>query len=254
VSAVRKPALRLAHASPQPVVDVTLGARSPLPAGHSLVLLPPLPVMASLVPATMSGDGRDRSLAVRLSLPGIGTRYLLRVAQRAAQMGWGIDELAALMVELERRCAHLVVAPELARLAPDRRRRRWLDHDQALWWEGGAWVASRGRPSDLLAAARNSGLRGYGNAVACSGAGLPRRIAGVLDELAALGVTVRTGGGELSLQLGARWAVELLGTPQLSPAQLQALRERFAAAPRCDWCGVPVVGRHCHRCTAGGSA
>jgi hypothetical protein len=48
--------------------------------------------------------------------------------------------------------------------------------------------------------------------------------------------------------------VELLGTPQLSPAQLQALRERFAAAPRCDWCGVPVVGRHCHRCTAGGTA
>jgi hypothetical protein len=253
VSAVRKSALRLAHASPQPVVDVTLGARSPLPAGHSLVLLPPLPVMASLVPATMSGDGRDRSLAVRLSLPGIGTRYLLRVAQRAAQMGWGIDELAALMVELGRRCAYLVVATELTRLAPDRRA-RLLGRDQALKWEAGAWVASPGRRSDLLAAAHSSGLRGYGNAVACSGAGLPRRIAGMLEELAALGVTVRTGGGEMALQLGAGWAVELLGTPQLSPAQLQALRERFSAAPRCDWCGVPVVGRHCHRCTAGGSA
>jgi len=43
--------------------------------------------------------------------------------------------------------------------------------------------------------------------------------------------------------LGASWAVELLGAPPLSAAQLQRLREQFGAAPRCDWCGLPVVGR-----------
>jgi hypothetical protein len=254
VSAARKPALRLAHASPQSVVAVTLGSQPPLAAGHSLQLLAPLPAIASLVSSHPSGDGQACCRAVRLSLPGIGTRYLVRVAHRAAHMGWGIDELAALVVELERRCAYLLFASSLAALAPDRRRARRPGRRQAMQWDAGAWAASGGRPSDLLTAARSSGLRGYGNVVAGSRAELPRRLAGVLDELASRGVTVRNGGRETALQLGARWALELLGTPQLSPAQLQALRERFATAPRCDWCGVPVVGRHCHRCTTGGTA
>lgn len=254
MSAAGKPALRLAHARAQPVVAVTLGSESPMAAGHSLQLLVPLPAIASLVPSRLSGDGQARCVALRLSLPGIGTRYLVRVAQRAAHMGWGVDELAALVVELERRCAYLLVASSLAPLAPDRRRARWFGGHKAMRWDAGAWIACGGRPSDLLTAARSSGLRGYGNAVVSSGSEVPRRIADTLDELASQGVPVRTGTRSVALQLGARWAVELLGTPQLSPAQLQALRERFAAAPRCDWCGVPVVGRHCHRCTPGGTA
>jgi hypothetical protein len=254
VSAAGKPALRLAHASVQPAVVVTLGSEPPLAAGPSLHLLAPLPATAALLPSHWSGDGQARGMAVRLSLPGIGTRYLVRVAQRAAHMGWGVDELAALVVELERRCAYLLVASSLAPLAPDRRRARWLGGRQAMRWDAGTWIASGGRPSDLLTAARSSGLRGYGNALAGSGTEVPRRIVDLLDELASHGVTVRNSASGVALQLGARWAVELLGTPQLSPAQLQALRERFAAAPRCDWCGVPVVGRHCHRCTPGGTA
>ena len=137
MSAARKPALRLAHASLQPVVAVTLGSHPPLAAGHTLQLLAPLPAIALLVPSNPSGGGQARCLAVRLSLPGIGTRYLVRVARRAAHMGWGIEELAALVVELERRCAYLLVAPSLAALAPDRRRARWLGRRQAMQWDDG---------------------------------------------------------------------------------------------------------------------
>ena len=53
----------------------------------------------------------------------------------------------------------------------------------------------------------------------------------------------------LAAALGVRWTVELLVAPALRADSLMALRERVASAPRCGWCGVPMLGPVCRRCS-----
>ena len=57
--------------------------------------------------------------------------------------------------------------------------------------------------------------------------------------------------GGLAASLGVRWTVELLVAPALPAGSLMALRERIASAPRCGWCGVPMLGADCRRCLPG---
>jgi hypothetical protein len=58
----------------------------------------------------------------------------------------------------------------------------------------------------------------------------------------------------LAASLGVEWTVELLVAPALPSGSLMALRERVAGAPRCGWCGVPVLGPACRRCLTGARA
>jgi hypothetical protein len=72
-----------------------------------------------------------------------------------------------------------------------------------------------------------------------------------LDELAGSGIGVGRMRSGTAGMLGATWAVEVLGAPRITASQLAALREQFASAPGCGWCGLPVVGTHCRRCSPG---
>jgi hypothetical protein len=199
----------------------------------------------------MSTPGRGAGrIVVRASLPGIGGRYLVQVARCAAAGGWAADELAALVVELERRCTYLLLASTVAILVGSQPRRPGVHGPRrAVAWNGGGWSDAHTR--DLAASARTVSGRGYLCATATSGSAPPRSVAATLAELTASGVPVGQITHGVAEALGASWAVELLGAPPLSAAQLQRLREQFGTAPRCDWCGLPVVGRHCRRCSPG---
>ena len=238
--------LRLAHVEQRPEVAVVVVPDEPPPGCEALVVQPAL---AGAWQMGTPGRGAGR-IVVRASLPGIGGRYLVRVARSAAAGGWAAEELAALVVELERRCTYLLLASNLAPLVVSRSRRSGVHGPRrAMAWDGGGWSGAHRR--DLAASARTVSGRGYLCAVATSGSAPPRTVAATLSDLTASGVAVGRITHGVAATLGASWAVELLGAPPLSAAQLQRLREQFGAAPRCDWCGLPVVGRHCRRCSPG---
>ena len=238
--------LRLAHVEQRPEVVVVVAPDEP-PAGcEALVVEPSLAGAARMATPSRAG-GR---IVVRASLPGIGGLYLVQVARSAAAGGWAAEELAALVVELERRCTYLLLASTVARLLGSRPRRPGVHGPaRAVAWNGGGWSGAHKR--DLAASARTVAGRGYLCAAATSGSAPPRTVAATLADLTASGVSVGRITHGVATSLGASWAVELLGAPPLSAAQLQRLREQFGAAPRCDWCGLPVVGRHCRRCSPG---
>ena len=197
---MNRPALRLAHATPPPTVQVLTAATQPSAAGPALRLLPAgLPVPLDGVPTA------------QLPLSGLGACYLVAVARRAAAAGWPAPELAALVAELAPRCRHLRIS---------RRSHRGLQPFAEA-------AAARGAVCVALVCGRP-----------------PRRLAAQVDRLAAAGSLVHR------RQRTHGWTVELLAVPRLTGSQLQQLRERFASAPRCDWCGLPVPGSHCPRCTA----
>ena len=96
---MNRPALRLAHAAPPPTVQVLTAATQPSAAGPALRLLPAgLPVPLDGVPTA------------QLPLSGLGARYLVAVARRAAAAGWPAPELTALVAELAPRCRHLRIS------------------------------------------------------------------------------------------------------------------------------------------------
>ncbi len=247
MSGGRPAPLRLAHVEPRPEVVVVVAPDEPAPGCEALVVEPALGGAARMGAPGWAG-GR---IVVRASLPGIGGRYLVQVARSAAAGGWAAEELAALVVELERRCTYLLLASTVAPLLGSRPRRAGVHGPRrAVAWDGGGWSGAYTR--DLAASARTVSGRGYLCAAACSGSAPPRTVAASLADLTAAGVSVGRIVHGVAAALGASWAVELLGAPPLSAAQLQRLREQFGAAPRCDWCGLPVVGRHCRRCSPGG--
>ena len=88
-------------------------------------------------------------------------------------------------------------------------------------------------------------------AAAVSGARAPERLVAAVQ---AEGVHVGALERGLAASLGVDWTVELLVAPALPAGSLMALRERVAAAPRCGWCGVPVLGPACRRCLPGSRA
>jgi hypothetical protein len=227
-------------------VVVFVAPDEPPPGCEALVIEPALAGAARMGTPGRAG-GR---IAVRASLPGIGGRYLVQVARSAAAGGWAAEELAALVVELERRCTYLLLASTVAPLVGPRPRRPGAHAPRrGVAWDGGGWAGAHTR--DLGASARTASGRGYLCAAATSGSAPPRTVAATLADLTASGVSVGRITHGVAAALGASWAVELLGAPPLSAAQLQRLREQFGAAPRCDWCGLPVVGRHCRRCSPG---
>jgi hypothetical protein len=244
VSGGRPAPLRLAHVEQCPEVVVVVGPDEPPPGSEALIVQPALAGAARMSPGRAVGR-----IVVRASLPGIGGRYLVQVARSAAAGGWAAEELAALVVELERRCTYLLLASTVAPLLGPRPRRPAVHSPRAVAWDGGGWSGAHTR--DLAASARTVSGRGYLCAAATSGSSPPRAVAATLADLTASGVSVGRITHGVAAALGASWAVELLGAPPLSAAQLQRLREQFGAAPRCDWCGLPVVGRHCRRCSPG---
>lgn len=238
--------LRLAHLEQRPEVAVAVAPDEPPPGREALVVQPALAGVARMGTPGRAG-GR---IVVRASLPGIGGRYLVQVARSAAAGGWAAEELAALVVELERRCTYLLLASTVTTVVGSRPRRPGVHRPRrAVAWDGGGWSGAHTR--DLAPSARTVSGRGYLCAAATSGSAPPRSVAAALAELTASGVSVGRITHGVAAALGASWAVELLGAPPLSAAQLQRLREQFGVAPRCDWCGLPVVGRHCRRCGPG---
>jgi hypothetical protein len=246
VSGGRTVPLRLAHVEQRPEVAVVVGPDEPPPGSEALIVQPALGS-----PSRMGAPGRAGCrIVVRASLPGIGGRYLVQVARSAAAGGWAAEELAALVVELERRCTYLLLASTVAPVVASRPRRSGMRGPRrAVAWDGGGWSDAHMR--DLEASARTVSGRGYLCAAATSGSAPPRTVAAALADVTGSGVPVGRITHGVAAALGASWAVELLGAPPLSTAQLQRLREQFGAAPRCDWCGLPVVGRHCRRCSPG---
>ena len=238
--------LRLAHVEQRPEVAVAVAPDEPPPGRDALVVQPALAGVARMGTPGRAG-GR---IVVRASLPGIGGRYLVQVARSAAAGGWAAEELAALVVELERRCTYLLLASTVTTVVGSRSRRPGVHRPRrAVAWDGGGWSGAHTR--DLAPSARTVSGRGYLCAAATSGSAPPRSVAAALAELTASGVSVGRITHGVAAALGASWAVELLGAPPLSAAQLQRLREQFGVAPRCDWCGLPVVGRQCRRCSPG---
>ena len=134
MSGGRPAPLRLAHVEQRPEVVVVVAPDEPPPGSEALIVQPALAGAAQ-----MGTPGRAGCrIVVRASLPGIGGRYLVQVARSAAAGGWAAEELAALVVELERRCSYLLLASTVAhrglvRAAPVRR--AWSAPGRGLgWW------------------------------------------------------------------------------------------------------------------------
>jgi hypothetical protein len=218
---------------------------------------PPVPEPLRLLSALSATGQPGRAHAVggalelrhELRLPGLGARYLAGLADHAQARGWEPAEVAALLDAIEQRSAMWVVCPSAAALrragliAAGRGRRRACAH-----WASGRWSRV---PVDVgaLAAATAAGRSGAVCAAAVSGRGAPARIVA-----AVAGAGVRSGSlaAGLAAPLRVAWTVELLVAPALPAGSLMALRERVAAAPRCGWCGVPMLTGHCRRCQPGG--
>jgi hypothetical protein len=237
--------LRLAHSVPTAPVVVATDPTDLPASGDGVLLLEPLPARAAAVARMRAGRG---TLCVSMALPGIGARYLVGVARAAALAGWGAGELAALTIELERRCTYIVAA---AGVAPLVGRSLRLQRRDAARYAADGW--SRVPASRLVLAdeARAALARGNTCAAAIAGTSHPRFARRAAADLAGLGMPVGRAPAALPVALGSAWTVELLAAPALGTPQLQTLRDRFSTASRCDWCGLPVVGRHCRRCTPG---
>jgi hypothetical protein len=183
-----------------------------------------------------------------LRLPGIGGRYLAGIAAHAHARGWDGLEVVALLDAVEERSAMWVVTPSAGSLrragliAAGRGPRR-----ACARWSGGRWARVPVDASALAAVATAGGSRAVCVA-AVSGARAPDPL---VTAIQAEGVRVGTLEGGLAASLGVEWTVELLVAPALPAGSLMALRERVAAAPRCGWCGVPVLGPACRRCLPG---
>jgi hypothetical protein len=186
-----------------------------------------------------------------LRLPGIGGRYLAGVAAHAHARGWDALEVAALLAAVEERSAMWVVAPSAGTL----RRAGLIEAGRGprracARWSGGRWARVTVDPAALSAVAAAGGARAV-CAAAVSGARAPHRL---VSAVQADGVRVGALERGLAASLGVAWTVELLVAPAPPAGSLMALRDRVAGAPRCGWCGVPVLGPACRRCLSGSRA
>jgi hypothetical protein len=218
--------------------------------GELLCLVSPLSAAAGEPRAAARECGRE---VIELALPGIGSRYLGGVARQAARCGWGVGELAALVTEIESRCTYWIAASTLDRIGAPTRRRISAGRAPALRWSHRGWTTAESGASTLDVVARGAATGRALCLCAASGSHPPRALSRRLDELARSGAVVGRMRAGLAAMLGATWAVEALGAPHLTASQLTTLREQFVTAPRCGWCGLPVVGNHCRRCTPGGA-
>jgi hypothetical protein len=182
-----------------------------------------------------------------LRLPGIGGRYLAGLAGHAHEQGWQAPEVAALLAAVEHRASMWIVGPSAASLRRAGLLESGAGRKACARWSVGAWTQV---PVDLEALALVAAA-GRARAVcvaAVSGTGAPRRI---VDAVGADGVHLGWLDGGLAASLHVAWTVELLVAPALPAGSLMALRERITSAPRCGWCGVPMLGPDCTRCLPG---
>ena len=237
--------LRLAHAAQRPAVAVVMADEGgPRADVETLMLVRPGDA------APPAGRPGARRIAVQLAVPGLAIRYLERLLEQAAATGWELECMAAFAAELERRCAYLLAGggrlPIQPRAGASRRRR-----SQAALWHAGGWVA--GARPEHLAVRLVAGARARDDALLAASSGtLQGRCARKLTaQLEQEGVTIRNAGARAVARSGGAWAIEVLAVPRLAAEHLGALRERFAGAPRCEWCGLPVIGAACRRCASG---
>jgi hypothetical protein len=231
-----RPALRL-RAAPPPAVD-------PRSAEDPLRLVSALSAPGRLARSERLGAGPDRPH--ELCLPGIGGRYLAGLAAAAHRRGWAPAEVTALLDAVESRAAMWIVSPSAtplrhAGLLPGRRGRGRT----CVRWTAGRWARVAVDVDALAAVAAAGAARGLALA-AVSGAGAPERLAAALA--AAEGVRMGRLAGGLAAAIGVPWTVELVVAPALPAVAMMSLRERIAQAPRCGWCGVPILGADCRRC------
>jgi hypothetical protein len=231
--------LRLAHSAQAAPVAVVVDDDTDTSSGDALILVRPGAVQP------LGAPGRRR-IAVQLAVHGVGARYLQRLLERASATGWDLDCMAAFAAELERRCAYLVASGGSLPLGAARRRPA-----HATLWHAGTWMPGS-RPADL-AEQLVLGARARNDVVlaASSGALRGRKARGVAALLLREGVTLRESSTDAVTRAGNRWAIEVLAVPRLRADHLNDLRERFAGAPRCEWCALPVIGARCRRCAAG---
>ena len=185
-----------------------------------------------------------------LRLPGIGGRYLAGLAAHAHEQGWHPPEVAALLDAVEDRASMWIVAPSAASL-----RRAGLigsggSRKACARWSAARWMHVPIDPESLTRVAAAGRARAVCIA-AVSGSGAPRR---VVSAVGAEGVELGWLDGGLATSLQVAWTVELLVAPAVPARSLMALRERIASAPRCGWCGVPMLGADCTRCLPGARA
>jgi hypothetical protein len=236
---VARPALRLTVEPTTALDAVSVGVASHSRAASAdIVLVPPL--------AQADPQHGGRSLAV--ATLGIATRYLVSVAGRAASDGWSREELLALVSELERRTMQWVAASTVAPLCPSPR--RWASiagSGRAALLVAGQWRPSVCAAGDGERLVRGAGGRNAVCLVAGSGTQSPRWVGDAVARWRAAGVRAGVHQGSAAA-LGARWALEVVAAPRVPPARLPSLREQLAAAPRCGWCNLPVLGASCRRC------
>ncbi|HEY3765709.1 MAG TPA: hypothetical protein VGL44_11180 [Gaiellales bacterium] len=226
-------------------IAAVTGARPEQPAAPPLRLVSALSAAGRV--ARVEGLAADAALVHDLRLPGIGGRYLAGVAAHAHGRGWEPAEVAALIDAVELRSAMWIVAPSAGPL----RRAGLIESGRGprrscARWCGERWAAVRLDERSLAAVARSGGGRAM-CASAVSGVGAPQ---GVVEAVRGAGVRSGTFATGLAGALAVRWTVELLVAPALPGGSMMALRERIAAASRCGWCGVPMLGTTCRRCDA----
>jgi hypothetical protein len=196
----------------------------------------------------VSGGARV-DLRVPVAAVGVGARYLTSVAASAAAAGWQGDEILALVSELERRTVQWVAANTVSSLLAGGRRRAVPGTRRAAMLVTGRWGAAACSPPEGDRLVRSAARRNAACLVAMSGAGHPAWAATSFVRWRAAGarggVVAETGE---SAAIGARWAVNVVVSPRVSPSDLPGLREQLAAAPRCGWCHLPVLGAACERC------
>jgi hypothetical protein len=215
-------------------------------AGPTLHLVSALSAAGRLARAEGLGGGGD--VAYELRLPGIGGRYLAGIAAYAHGHGFGAPEAAALLDAVEERSAMWVVCPSAAALRRAGLIQRGHGRRRACArWSAGRWSQVQLDVSALAAVAAAGGARAV-CAAAVSGTGAPQHL---VEAVHVEGVRLGSLAGGLAASLGVPWTVELLVAPALPGGSLMALRERIASAPRCGWCGVPMLGGDCRRCLPG---
>jgi hypothetical protein len=170
-------------------------------------------------------------------LPGIGARYVSGLHGELESLGWSAVEIQSLLAAAEERCGLWLITPRRMHLPV-----------QVQRWRSGRFTRAQGLAE--LAAACAAAPRALGVCVAAvSGRGEPP--GAVRRALAEGPIQIgRVSGGEAP-RLHVTWAVEVLVAPSLGVSALAGMRERIAAAPRCAWCHLPVLGSSCPRCRVG---
>jgi hypothetical protein len=196
-----------------------------------------------LTHARLVAVGRDPAFSEPLRgsrLPGIGARFVAGVLAEATAQGWRENELLGLTAVAEERSLLWLLTPAT---------RPWRT-PEIRRWQARRFVPSDQDLRSLLlttAAARDRSVC----LVGVSGGG--RGADSVSARLAAVGARVGRVESGVADALQVRWAVELMLAPLLTTDALRSLRDVMASAPRCGWCGVPVLGNRCIRCAGDGA-